>query len=95
MRRVISRGDMDSRFENVAYALVDGELSEVVEIGKEGYYIIQCIEDYMVSESVANKNKVISEARKEAFEEAYEEFAQNQKLRFNTEEWNKIDVESL
>lgn len=95
MRRVIMRGERDSRFENVAYALVDGELSEVVEIGKEGYYIIQCIEDYMVSESVSNKNKIISEARKQAFEQAYSDFAKKAKLRFNTDEWNKIDVESL
>ena len=95
MNQVIRKGDMTENFENVAYLLNDGELSEVVEDGKNGFYVIQCVEDYMVEESNANYNTIISDTRKEMFDEAYADFASGQKLRFNDDVWNEIDIESL
>ena len=52
--KTLMKGDMPESFERVAYALIDGEMSEVVEDGKNGYYLILCLEDYMVAESIAN-----------------------------------------
>ena len=94
MNQVIMKGDMPSAFENVAYALIDGELSEIIET-PECLYIIQCIEDYMISESVANNNKVISAARKAQFDQAYNELAERTLLRFNDSVWNEIRVAAL
>jgi len=95
MHKVISKGEMPQAFENVAFALVDYELSEVIEYGKNGYYVIQCVEDYMVTESVANKNQIISDKRKALFDEAYIDYAATKKLRFNSATWDSIQVEKL
>ena len=95
LNKVIMKGDMPESFERVAYALIDGEMSEVVEDGKNGYYLILCIEDYMVAESIANKNKIISEQKKAIFDEQYAEFTAKKKLQFNSERWDSIDIETL
>ncbi len=94
MNCVLMKGDMPEAFENVAYALLDKELSEIVET-KECLYIIQSVEDYMVTESVANNNKVLAAARKERFDTAYEAFAAEKLLRTNLSKWNKINVPEL
>ena len=89
-----TRGSMSSVFDSTAFALRDNETSEIIET-RDGYYIIYCMEDYMVSESIANKNRVISEGKRERFREAYEEFAKKATLRFNAGEWEKIDISSI
>lgn len=94
MDQVIMKGDMPAAFENVAYALIDGELSEIIET-PECLYIIQCVEDYMISESVANNNKVISSARKARFDDAFNELASRTLLRFNDAVWDDIRVARL
>ncbi|MGI6072846.1 MAG: peptidylprolyl isomerase [Lachnospiraceae bacterium] len=94
LNRVIMKGNMDKTFEKVAYNLIDGDLSEIVETA-ECLYIIECVEDYMISESVANKNKVISAARKAAFDEKFVEFSKGSILRFNEEAWERINVQTL
>lgn len=94
MNRVLMKGSMPESFEYIAYALTDGELSEIVET-TECLYVIQCIEDYMISESVANNNQVMSAARKALFDEHYAEFAQGVLLRFNDSVWEDISVPEL
>lgn len=94
MNRVLMKGSMPESFEYVAYALTDGELSEIVET-TECLYVIQCIEDYMISESVANNNQVMSAARQELFDEHYSEFAEGVLLRFNDSAWADISVPDL
>ena len=85
------KGEMSAAFDNNAFALRDNEISEIVET-RDGYYIINCLEDYMVSESIANKNRMISEGKRERFNQAYNDFAKSATLRFNSGEWDKIDV---
>ena len=94
MNCVTKRGDYPSQFENVAYALLDGELSEAIET-KDCIYLIQCVEDYMVNESVANYNEVISRARKDKFNEAFIEFSADRLLRMNSKVWDDISVPDL
>lgn len=94
MDQVLSKGSMPDEFESVAYALVDGELSEIVETD-ECYYLIQCVEDYLISESVANNNQVIADARQEAFNEAYTEFSSDAVLQFNEEAWEEISIQEI
>ena len=89
-----TKGNMPAAFDNNAFALRDNEISEIVET-RDGFYIIYCLEDYMVTESIANKNRIITEGKREEFRKAYEEFAQNATLRFNSAEWDKIDVSAL
>jgi len=92
--QTITRGSMPAAFEDKAFVLRDNEVSEIIE-SREGYFIIYCIEDYKVSESIANKNRIIAEAKKEHFEEAYEAFAVESKMRFNDAEWEKYDISQM
>lgn len=89
--QTVTRGSMPTAFEDKAFVLRDNEVSEIIE-SREGYYIIYCIEDYKVAESIANKNRIIAEAKKGRFEEAYEAFAADSKMRFNNAEWDKYDI---
>lgn len=94
MNITIKKGDMVSAFESVAFALGDGELSECTET-VDGIYLIECVEDYLETESLANYNSVIAAAKDEIFQEKYEEFADGTKLRFNTDFWNSISATEL
>ena len=94
MNQVLKKGSMPDEFESVAYALVDGELSEIIETD-ECYYLIQCVEDYLISESVANNNKVMADARQETFNEAYTEFSAETSLQFNDAAWEEISVPEI
>ena len=92
--QVIKRGELNSAVDSVAFALHDGELSEVIE-SKDGYYIIQCIDDNLLLESAANYNEILTRAKEEAFKEAYFEFSKNAKLAFDSSYWKKIDVGNI
>lgn len=94
LNNVETKGSMPEAFENSAYALRDGEISEVV-VTQSGYYIIYCIEDYLVSESQANSNKIIYDKKKENFQEAYEKFAKTNKMRFDNSKWAGLDFYTL
>lgn len=85
---------MSSNFESVAFALVDGELSEVVE-GKNEMFIIQCLDDRLITESLANYNKTLTETKNEKFNDYYINFASEHKLSVNKNYWNKIKVSGL
>ena len=91
MNMVLKHGEMDQSFESMAYALKDGELSEIVTT-QDCYYIIQCLEDYMVAESVANNNDIISSARREKFEEAYAAYADEHQIKINSSAWKMIEL---
>ena len=94
LNKMLKRGDMSSNFDEVAFALRDGELSEVVE-SKDGLYIIECIDDQVVSKSTANYNQMLMIAKDEKFDEEYAAFAKDMRLFFNNGLWNKVDVSKL
>lgn len=94
MGKIMSRGEMNSNFEDIAFALVDGELSEVVE-SKDGYYIIQCVEDKMAEESAANYDETLMNAKNEKFNEYYINFAKDHKLSVDKNYWKKIKMTGL
>ena len=92
--KLADKGTMPAAFENYAYVLKDNELSEIVET-KDGYYIILCLEDYLVSESVANRNRIMSDGRRERFGAAYDEFVSEHSIKFNSEQWDKLDITTM
>ena len=91
LNQVVYPKTMNTIFESVAFALTDGEYSEVVE-SKDEYYIIHCIDDKLLEESSANYAKELTEAKQETFQEYYLAFAPNHKLSVNTKFWNKIQL---
>lgn len=89
MNITLKKGDMISAFENVAFALTDGELSECTET-VDGIYLIECVEDYLEAASAANYNSVIAAAKEEILEEAYNEIYENIQINFNTKFWQSV-----
>ena len=92
--QLTDKGTMPQAFDNYAYVLKDNELSEIVET-REGYYIILCLEDYLVSESIANRNRIMSDGRREKFNKAFEDFTNSNEVRINLEQWDKLDITSM
>ena len=90
----VSKGDLPAAVEAKAFALRDNEVSEIVET-RDGYYILYCLEDYKVAESLANKNRIIADAKEERFQNAYEEFAKTNKMRFNQAVWDEYDLTAM
>ncbi|MBQ9030806.1 MAG: peptidyl-prolyl cis-trans isomerase [Parasporobacterium sp.] len=86
-----TKGNLPAPVDAKAFALRDNEVSEIIET-RDGYYIIFCMEDYKVAESIANKNRMIADARRDKFQEAYDEFARKSKMRFNTKAWDEYDL---
>ena len=94
LNKMLKRGEINSNFDDVAFALRDGEISEVVE-SKDGLYIIECIDDKIIANSTANYNQMLAIAKDEKFNEEYAAFAKEAHMFFNNGLWNKVDVGKL
>lgn len=92
--QVVKRGELNSAVEQVAFALQDGEISEVIT-GKDGYYIVECIDDHLLMESQANYNAVMTEAKEGAFADAYDAFSQDAALYFDQAFWKTIEMGNI
>ena len=90
----IKRGELNTTVDNIAFALNDGEMSEVI-ISKEGYYIIHCIDDKLLLESAANYNEVLTNAKENAFRDSYYEFSKESKMSFDSGYWKKIKISEI
>ncbi len=85
------RGEMPEAYENVAFALEEGEISYVITT-EDGYYIVKCISTYERKATNENKEAIINEAKRKAFEEKYNEFLPNVIANINEKEWENIKI---
>lgn len=92
--QMIKRGELNQTVDNIAFALVDGEWSEVIEC-KDGYFIIHCLDDDLLQESAANYNETLSETKENAFKEAYYEFSSGAKIWRDTAFLEQLDIGSV
>lgn len=83
------KGIMDSMVEECAFNLAVDETGEVIK-GEEGYYIIHCISTLDRKETDANKEKIITRRKKEAFNEVYGTFAESQIRQLNEGLWESV-----
>ncbi|MDD6572236.1 MAG: peptidyl-prolyl cis-trans isomerase [Thermoflexaceae bacterium] len=88
----LRRGEMEEAFEEAAFNLVTGEISNVVETSK-GYYIIMCVNEYDKVKTAVNKEKMISESKLEKFNEIFEPYEAELYAEYNDELWEKLSVE--
>lgn len=85
------KDQVDQAVEDCAFNLAADETSGVVR-GAEGYYIIHCVSTLDRKETDANKEKIITRRKKEAFNEVYGTFVDDQVKQFNEELWEEIGM---
>lgn len=85
------RGEMPESYENAAFSLEEGEISNVITT-PDGFYIIKCISTYERKETEANREAIIKEAKNKAFEEKYQEFLVTLVGNLNEKEWSKVTI---
>lgn len=92
--RECRRGELDENFENAAYNLKSGEVSDIVESDGR-YYIIKCNSDNDKSKTEANKTAILEKRKLEAFNSEFESFEAKQYVEFNNKAWNEIKLTSI
>ena len=85
------KGDMEEAFETAAYNLDTDEVSGVVET-QYGYHIIKCLSTFDEMETNANKQKILTQRKNEAFNEAYQEYVLGLSKYINEESFEDISL---
>lgn len=87
----IRHGETESSFEEAAFGLAGGEISEIVET-EEGYQIIKCISTFDREQTDANKLEIVRERREQVFGEQYEDFVSGLTKQLNEKLWDEISL---
>lgn len=83
------KGETDPVFEEAAFNLGNGEISDIVET-EYGYHIIKCISTFNREETDANKVKIVEKRRKEVFGQEYDAFVTSLTRTLNEELWENV-----
>lgn len=83
------KGEMDPAFEEAAFNLETGEISEIVET-QQGYCIIKCMNTFNREETDANKVKIVEKRREEVFGQEYDAFITSLTRTLNEPLWQKV-----
>lgn len=87
----LSRNIVYSEFMEEVFSLTQGQISNVLE-NENGYYIFLCVSDYLESETLDNKEKIINDYKKEQYQKIYKPFEAKQTFEFNDKFWEKIEI---
>lgn len=85
------KGEAEQEFEEAAFNLETGEISEIVETAY-GYHIIKCISTFNREETDANKIKIVEKRKEEVFGEEYEAFVETLTRDLNEELWESVSL---
>lgn len=83
------KGEMAPAFEEAAFNLGTGEISDIVET-EFGYHIIKCISTFDREETDANKIKIVEQRREEAFGKEYDAYVDTLTRNLNEDLWNTV-----
>ena len=83
------KGEVDKAFEDAAFNMETGELSDIIE-GEDGYYLIKCINTFDREETDANKLKIMEKRKEEAFYIEYESFVASLTRDLNDKLWEDV-----
>lgn len=90
----LKRGETEESFEQAAFALATGEISDVVETST-GFYIIMCINDYDKVKTASNKEQIISERKLGAFNEIFDAYESEKYAEYDEKAWEAIDIQNI
>ncbi|MCR5302142.1 MAG: peptidylprolyl isomerase [Lachnospiraceae bacterium] len=87
------RGVMPEEFEEAAFNLGEGEVSDIIETDY-GYHLIYCVTTFNPEETDANKEKIVEKRKQEAFDEVYNNFVTTLTSNLNKPLWDSIHYDS-
>ena len=87
------RGIMPAEFEEAAFNLGAGEVSDIVET-EYGYHLIYCVTTFNPEETDANKQKIVDKRKQEAFDEIYNSFVTTLTSNLNKPLFDSIHYDS-
>lgn len=87
----VGKGDMKPELEKAAFALKEGEISEIIDL-EEGYFIFYCVEEKNQEATDAKKEEIIKERQDKAFEEQYKAWDEAKEVSLNEELYNSISL---
>lgn len=83
------KGEMDITFEETAFSLETGEISEIIET-ESGYHIIKCISTFDREQTDLSKLEIVEERRREVFGQEYDKFVSTLVRQLNTKVWDNV-----
>ncbi len=87
----LGRGEESEQIEEAAFALTDGQVSQVIDLG-DSFCVIYCLEDYDTEATDARKKLIFEERRKRAFQEIYDEFRDTIEITYSDSLWEELDL---
>ena len=87
----IGRGEMPQVYEDVVFALEDGQVSDIIETDK-GLYLVKCLEDYDMEATQVHKEQMGVVKKKDAFSQLYDTFTAGLTSEFNQSAWEQLSM---
>lgn len=84
---------MPEEVEEEAFRLDDNEISGMIAT-ENGYYFIKCLNKYNEELTDANKVNIVAKREKEAFDDIYEAFIEEQSSVLNVEAWESLEMDT-
>ncbi len=88
-RLSFGHGDKEEAYENVAFNLGQGEISQIFET-EDGFFLIRCISTFNEEETAKNKEVIRERQKREAFDAEYRSYLSKVTEEVNKELWPKI-----
>lgn len=85
----VRRGDREESFEEAAFSLENGQVSEIVET-TQGYEILKCVSTFDREQTDNNKVEIVRTRREQVFGEQYESFVLGLTRYLNEDLWEEI-----
>ncbi len=85
----IGRGELEKSFEDAAFNLDAGQISDIVSC-TNGWYLIYCIDDNVTGKVESQTESIIQRRRNEQFEKYLGDFSNGVELILDDRQWEKL-----
>lgn len=91
--RQLGRKEEPQEFEDAAFNLTSGQVSQVIE-ANGAWYVVKCVSDYDEEATAARKKLIFEERKRKAFQEIYDSFRKEINLTYTDDPWKKLELSS-
>ena len=88
----IGRGELEQSFEEAAFNLDAGQISDLVRC-ENGLYIVYCVDDNVAGKAESQAESIIQRRRSEQFESSLADFSKGITLSLDEKAWEKLKSE--